>query len=118
LNTKFKALIVWHILNGKTENALKLLAKHYNVTIPTKIKIGLPKGHKKTFGCYNVEKKTIFVLNNDMLKEPFVILHEFYHHLRTTSDRKHKGTEKYADKFAKEFIQAYKSMTTKVSGNN
>lgn len=118
MNAKFKALIVWHILNGKAENALKLLAKYYNVDVP-KIKIGLPKRHKrKTFGCYSAEKKTIFVLNNNILKEPFIILHEFYHHLRTTSDRKHKGTEKYADKFAKEFIQAYKLMTTRGSGND
>jgi hypothetical protein len=57
-------------------------------------------------------------LNSDTLKEPFIILHEFYHHIRTALDAKHKGTEKYADEFSKEFIQAYKSMAAKVSGNN
>jgi len=105
-------------LNGKVEKALELLAKRYSVNVP-KIKVGLPKGRKKkALGCYNAKKGTIFVLNSDTLKEPFIILHEFYHHLRTALDMKHKGTEKYADEFAKEFIQTYKSMETKFSGNN
>ena len=115
---EFEVLIVWLILNGKVEKALELLAEHYSVNVP-KIEVGLPKGRKKKIlGCYNAKKGTIFVLNSDMLREPFIILHEFYHHLRTALDTKHKGTEKYADKFAKEFIQAYKSMATKVSGNS
>lgn len=115
---EFEVLIVWLILNGKVEKALELLAEHYSVNVP-KIEVGLPKGRKKKIlGCYNAKKGTIFVLNSDMLREPFIILHEFYHHLRTNLDTKHKGTEKYADKFAKEFIQAYKSMATKVSGNS
>ena len=118
MEPKFKAFIVWLILNGKTEKALQLLAEHYSVNVP-KIEVGLPKGRKKKIlGCYNAKKGTIFVLNSNMLREPFIILHEFYHHLRTALDTKHKGTEKYADKFAKEFIQAYKSMATKVSGNS
>ena len=115
---EFEVLIVWLILNGKVEKALELLAKRYSVNVP-KIKVGLPKGRKKkALGCYNAKKGTIFVLNSDTLKEPFIILHEFYHHLRTALDMKHKGTEKYADEFAKEFIQTYKSMATKFSGNN
>jgi len=119
LNEKeFKATVVLLILNGKTEKALKLLSKHYGVNTP-KLKVGLPKGRrKKTLGCYNAKKGTIFVLNSDTLKEPFIILHEFYHHLRTAIDAKHRETEKYADEFAKEYIQAYKSITTNVSGNN
>lgn len=118
MESKFKALIVWLILNGKAEKALDLLAEHYGVDLP-KIKVGLPKGRKKkTLGCYNARNKTIFVLNRDALTEPFIILHEFYHHLRTTVDKKHKGTEKHASEFAKEFIEAYKSMADKVLGNN
>jgi hypothetical protein len=117
LDQKFKALIVWLILNGKAEKSLELLAEHYGVDMP-KIKVGLPRAHKKTLGCYNAKNKTIFVLNSDTLKEAFIILHEFYHHLRTTLDAKHKGTERYADDFAREFIQAYKSTATKVLGNN
>jgi hypothetical protein len=112
---RFKVLIVSLILNGNVEKALELLAEHYSVSVP-KMKVGLPKGHrKKVLGCYNARKRTIFVLNSDTLREPFIILHEFYHHLRTALDAKHKGTEKYADEFAKEFIQAYKSMAAKVS---
>ena len=115
---RFEVLIVSLILNGKVEKALEMLAEHYSVSVP-KIKVGLPKGRrKKALGCYNARKGTIFVLNSDTLREPFIILHEFYHHLRTALDTKHKGTEKYADEFAKDFIQAYKSTATEVSGNN
>lgn len=115
---EFEVLVVWLILNGKVEKALELLAEHYGVDVP-KIEVGLPKGRKKkALGCYNAKKGTISVLNSDTLMEPFIILHEFYHHLRTALDSKHKGTEKYADEFAKEFIRGYKSMATKVSGNS
>jgi len=118
LEQKFKASIVYLILNGKTEKALEALAKHYSVEVP-KLKVGLPKGRKrKVLGCYSAKNKTISVLNSDTLKEPFIILHEFYHHLRTALDAKHRGTEKYADEFAKEFIRAYKTMAAGVLGNN
>ncbi|MCD6432053.1 hypothetical protein DRO45_01145 [Candidatus Bathyarchaeota archaeon] len=108
LEDRFKALVVWLILNGKTEKALELLARHYGVDKP-KLRVGLPKGkRRKAFGCYTAKDKVISVLNGETLKQPFVILHEFYHHLRTNVDMKHKGTEKYADKFAEDYIQAYK----------
>jgi len=101
--------MVWLILNGQAEKALNLLAKNYNVSTP-KLKVGLPKGHKaKAFGCYTPKDATISVLNSDVIMNPFVILHEFYHHMRTSIDKKHKGTEKNADKFAWEFIEAYKT---------
>ncbi len=105
------------ILNGETQKALELLAKYYGVSVP-KIKVGLPRKHRKILGCYSSKNKTISVLKSDTLREPFVIIHEFYHHLRTNVDAKHRGTEKYADEFAKEFIQAYKSTVAEVSGNN
>ena len=105
----FKPLVVWLILNGKTEEALELLSKNYNVSVP-QLKVGLPKGRKITaFGCYTNNNKTISVQNSDILANPFVVIHEFYHHLRSKgADRMHKGTEKNADKFAIEFINAYK----------
>jgi hypothetical protein len=110
LEQRFKAAVVWFILDGKVEEALRLLAKHYGVDVP-RLKVGLPKGRKKnSLGCYNGKSETIFVLSSDVLREPFVVLHEFYHHLRTASDKKHRGTEKYADEFAREFIEAYKLM--------
>jgi hypothetical protein len=109
LQAKFKPLIVWLILNGQAEKALELLAKNYKVNTP-KLKVGLPKGHRaKAFGCYTSKDATISVLNSDVIANPFVILHEFYHHLRTSIDKKHKGTEKNADKFAKDFIAAYEA---------
>jgi Zn-dependent peptidase ImmA (M78 family) len=108
----FKPLVVWLILNGKPEEALTLLAKNYKVNVP-KLKVGLPKGHKiKAFGCYASKNETISVLNSDVIVNPFVILHEFYHHLRSKAvDKMHRGTEKNADKFAMEFIVAYKALS-------
>jgi hypothetical protein len=101
-----KPLVVWLVLNQQPEEALALLAKHYKVSVP-KLKVGLPKGHKKILGCYSPKNKTISVLSSDVLGNPFVILHEFYHHTRITIDREHKGTERNADRFANEFIQEY-----------
>ncbi len=111
MDLKFKALTVWLILNGRTEEALKLLAKRYNV-IPPRMKVGLPKRHRKdTLGCYTAKDETIYVRDSAAVKEPSIILHEFYHHLRMSVDKKHKGTERYAREFAKEFVKAYQSMT-------
>ena len=106
----FKPLVVWLVLNGKAEDALALLAENYKVNVP-KLKVGLPKGRKKSaYGCYTPKNETISVLNSDVLRNPFVVLHEFYHHLRTHSvDKQHRGTEKNADKFAAAFLQAYES---------
>jgi hypothetical protein len=105
----FKPLIVQLILEGKTEDAIAMLSNNYGVRTP-KLTVGLPKGHKiKAYGCYTAKTETIAVLNSDVLANPFVILHEFYHHLRSKGvDKFHRGTEKNADKFALEFIQAFK----------
>ena len=110
LQASFKPKVVWLILNGKPDEALALLAENYKVTVP-KLKVGLPKGRKATaFGVYTSKNETISVLNSDVLVNPFVILHEFYHHLRSRGvDKQHKGTEKNADKFAVDFIEAYKA---------
>lgn len=115
---EFKAAIVWLIANGKTEEALERLARYYGVCIP-KLKVGLPKGHKvRTLGCYDARTKTISVFHSNALKEPFVILHEFYHHARTGIDTKHRGTERYANEFAGKFIRAYQSFVVESLGNN
>lgn len=111
LENAFKAKIVWFILNGDTEEALSMLAEHYKVGIP-RLKVGLPKRRKTSaIGCYEARNKTISVLNSDILKDPFVVIHEFYHHLRTKIDLQHKGTEKNADRFAIGFIAAYSTET-------
>ena len=109
MQTNNKALVVWLILNGQTEKALNLLAKEYKVKKP-KLKVGLPKGHKtKTLGCYITKNSTITLYNSDLLSNPFVILHEFYHHLRTNIEKKHQGTEKKANKFASDYIKHYET---------
>jgi hypothetical protein len=109
--TNFKAYIVWLIASGNPEKALELLANHYKVDLPT-LKVGLPRKHKITaYGCYAVKDQTISVLNSDVLINPFVVLHEFYHHLRSKAvDRVHRGTEGNADKFALDFLLAYQSV--------
>ena len=118
LEQRFRATIVWLILNGKAEEALAILAQKYGVRVPI-VEVGLPKrNRKKALGCYNGKKRTIFVLNSDTLRDPFVILHEFYHHLRTAGDARHRGTEKNANAFAKEFIEAYRSIAIEESGND
>ena len=110
----FKACVVWLILNGKPEKALELLAENYRVAVP-RLRVGLPKRHKiKAYGCYTAKSQTIHVLNSDVLVNPFVILHEFYHHLRSgTVDKVHRGTEDNADKFALDFIMQYQAAAKK-----
>lgn len=112
LEQRFETIVVQLILQGKTEEALEQLARHYKVGIP-KIKVGLPKGNRsKVLGCYASKNQTIYALNSDVLKDPFIILHEFYHHLRTSPDKRHKGNEKLASRFAKEFIETSQSPRT------
>lgn len=112
----FKTAVVIMILNKQTEQALEMLAKHYNVEVP-KLKVGLPKGHtRNAYGTYTNKNQTISVLNSEVFSNPFVILHEFYHHLRTNSvDKQHRGTEKNADKFALEYIKEFQQTVAKSS---
>jgi hypothetical protein len=118
LQSDFKPVIVYLILNKQTEQALKLLAKNYDVEVP-KLKVGLPKGHvRNAYGTYSSQTRTISVLDSDTLWNPFVILHEFYHHLRSKGvDRMHRGTEKNADKFAAEFIREYQAAVAKAASD-
>ena len=119
IHINFESLVVWLILNGKTQDAIEMLSKHYQIEIP-KIKVGLPKKHKtKACGCYDPKKQTIALLNSDMLLNPFVVLHEFYHHLRCKGvDRMHRGTEGNADRFALDFIKAYQETAKKIAEYN
>lgn len=118
-NLGFKPTIVLLILNKQTEQALELLAKNYDVEVP-RLKIGLPKGHKsRVYGTYTSKDQTISLLNSDMLGNPFIVLHEFYHHLRSKSvDRQHRGTEKNADKFAASFIAEYQTAVKVFNAQN
>ncbi len=95
---RFKAGIVQLILMKQPEQALDLLSKLHQVEVP-KLTVGLVKGRSKAIGVYVSRSKTIYASNRDILFNPAVILHEFYHHLATRFG-KHRGTEKHADFFA------------------
>jgi len=103
----FKARIVRLILMKETDEAVKALSQHYGISVPH-LKVGMPKRSGKKVGCYVSETRTIHVMSREKLEDPSVILHEFYHHLRT-HDRKHRGAEKYANKFAEEFLEAFQT---------
>ena len=103
----FKAKIVQMIFMKDNVKAIEALSRHYGVDVPN-LKVGMPKRHSKSVGCYVSKTKTIHITNQEYLDNPFVILHEFYHHLRTQG-RQHRGTEKHANKFAEEFIEAFKT---------
>jgi len=106
----FKAKIVYLILSKDTEEALEMLSSHYSVAEP-KLRVGMPKRYSKNPGCYVGKTRTIHVCRREILWNPFVILHEFYHHLRRETDAQ-GGIEKYADGFAKNYLQAYQKATT------
>jgi len=101
----FKAKVVNLIISKDTEKALELLSQHYRVAKPN-LKVGMPKRHSKKLACYVAKKRTIHVSGREALYNPRVILHEFYHHLRSFSDAQ-RGIEKYAEKFAENYLLAY-----------
>ena len=97
------------ILNKNTEEALQNLSKLYNVTVP-KIVVGTIKGKRKTVYAVYVQKESrIYVINSDIFYNPFVILHEFYHHIRTRAGV-HRGSEKHANMYAQSFVDSYKRL--------
>jgi hypothetical protein len=101
----FKARVVQLILKKEANAALEALSEHYRVSVPG-LRVGMPKRSGGKAGCYVSRSKIIHVASMEMLHDPFVILHEFYHHLRTHMG-KHRGTEKHANRFAQEYIIAY-----------
>jgi hypothetical protein len=109
-NVLFRAKVVYLILSKDTEEALKLLSNHYGVVEP-KLRVGMPKRHSKNPACYVAKNRTIHVSHREILWNPHIILHEFYHHLRRETDAQ-GGIEKYADKFAKNYLEAYRKTAT------
>ena len=101
-----KAKVVSLILSKDTEKALELLSQHYRVAKPN-LKVGMPKRHSKKLACYVAKKRTIHISRRKILHNPHVILHEFYHHLRNFTDAQ-RGIEKYADRFAENYLEAYR----------
>ena len=104
-----KALVVHLILSKDPEGALERLSLMNRIDAP-KLKVGAVKGRKKALAVYVENEKTIYVAKGESLWDPFIILHEFYHHLRCRSG-KHRGTEKLADAYAVDFIRAYNALT-------
>jgi hypothetical protein len=108
-----KAKIVHMILNRNTEEALQKLSKFYNVT-PPEIVVGTIKGKRRTvYAVYVQKERRIYVINSDVFYNPFIVLHEFYHHIRTRADV-HRGSEKHANMYAKSFIDSYKKIVEKI----
>jgi hypothetical protein len=103
---RFKAMIVGTILDSSPEKALDILCEYYHVERP-KLRVGVVKGRSKGVqAVYSSGRKEILAARREFLYDPFTMLHEFYHHLRCF-DSSHRGTEKYADRFAIDFIRAY-----------
>ncbi len=114
LEDQFKAKIVAMILDSKTELAIELLCKRYRVSVP-RLGVGVLEGRTKGVAAvYSLQRKEILAARREYLYDPFVMIHEFYHHLRSVSG-KHRGTEKQADRFALDFIDAYRAFARRVS---
>jgi hypothetical protein len=105
--------IVWMILNKKTEHALQYLSSFYNMA-PPQIVVGTIKGKRKTvYAVYVQKQRKIYAINSDVFYNPFIVLHEFYHHIRTRAGV-HRGSERNADMYAKSFIDAYNRTIKKI----
>jgi hypothetical protein len=110
----FKALVVSLILDSKPEMALEALCKNYGIEKP-KLGVGVFKGRSKGVrAVYSLNRKEILAAKREYLYDPFVIIHEFYHHLRSVSGR-HRGTEKQADMFALDYIDGYRRFVERVT---
>lgn len=108
-----KAKIVHMILNRNTEDALQKLSKFYNVT-PPEIVVGTIKGKRKTvYAVYVQKERRIYVINSDVFYNPFIVLHEFYHHIRTRAGV-HRGSEKHANMYAQSFVDSYKRLVEQI----
>ncbi|MCE4605935.1 MAG: hypothetical protein F7B59_01190 [Desulfurococcales archaeon] len=99
-----RSLAVHLVLNGKAEEAIGLLSEFYRVKTP-RLTIGA-RGRYDISGCYDRGRKEICLKDSQIYMNPFIVLHEFYHHLRSVSG-KHRGNEKYADRYALDSISFY-----------
>jgi hypothetical protein len=111
-----KAKIVALILDKKTEQALEHLSKLYKVDTPQIVVGTIKKKRRTVYAVYVVQEKKIYALNSDIFYNPFVILHEYYHHIRSKLGT-HRGSEKRADMYAKEFIDSYTRIVEKLNKN-
>jgi hypothetical protein len=105
---EFRARVVHLIVEGSPERALRLLAKYYEVSEPT-LRVGTVKRHRKVLACYVEKERRIYLSNSSFVTNPFVILHEFYHHLRSSDQGRSRQVEKRADLFAWSFIRDFRA---------
>jgi hypothetical protein len=110
----FRAKVVCLILDGRPELALALLSEHYGIDEPG-LRVGTVKRHRRVLACYVRKEKRIYLSKSDFLANPFVILHEFYHHLRASQVGKGRQVEKRADLFASNFIRDYRRASASIS---
>jgi len=103
--SSFKAYVVALILSKDTEKAVELLSQKFKVRVPN-LGIGHTKGKKTALAVYSVVANTISFSDQDQFFNPFVVLHEMYHCIRSTSGN-HRGTEKNADRFALTYIDEF-----------
>lgn len=112
---EMKASVVAMILDSRPEDALGLLSKWYRIERP-RLGVGVVEGKTKGVAAvYSVRRKEILAARREYLYNPFVMIHEFYHHLRSRGGR-HRGTEKDADRFAIDFITTYQRLALGGSG--
>jgi len=99
------ALAVRLVLECRPEEAVEVVSRYYGLR-PPRVRVGLPKRCRRALGCYVPGERTIYLRSSREYCDPFVVLHELYHHLRHRLGR-HRGTEKHADRFALKAIEAY-----------
>jgi hypothetical protein len=104
---EFHVLIVRLIVDARPEEAIRLLSEHFGVVEPG-MRVGTVKRHRKVLACYVERERRIYVSKRELFTNPFVILHEFYHHLRASNPQKNRQIEKRADSFAKRFIEDFR----------
>lgn len=116
LDDLIKAKIVSLILDKKTEMALEKLSELYQVDTPEIVVGTIKKKRRTVYAVYVVNEKKIYALNSDIFYNPFIILHEYYHHIRSKLGT-HKGSEKYANLYAQDFIDSYMKIVNKLNQN-
>jgi hypothetical protein len=104
---EFRSKVVRWIIEGRPEDALRLLSEFYDVSQP-ELRVGTVKRHRGVVALYVEKEHRIYLSKSDYVSNPFVILHEFYHHLRATQATKKKQADKRADLFANNFLSDYR----------
>lgn len=107
-----KAKIVALILDKKTEQALDWLSKLYKIDVPQIVVGTIKKKRRTVYAVYVVREKKIYASNSEIFYNPFVVLHEYYHHIRSKLGT-HRGSEKHANMYAQQFIDAYMQVVEK-----